>query len=386
MKKLNVACFFNSPYLGGAERSLANQVKDLKLSNPRVEFLFYLPFFEKASDCGNIEMLLRENGFDSSQVRYFKYSQSLYQVSRDSRLKFFKSLVGFYTTLKSLSKFNFDKHNVFWLGGNKVGVVVLLLAFIFRFKGRLIWHFRDYPISKGIFSIIWKMTKLPSSFTLDAVGNSYHVSKKIIKTKGFKNVFTLYNPVGDLKPNNPDSIPCRIGTAAIFSPWKGVHSICLFALIYEKELRKLGFEKFLIYGDELYKTSGNHLGHKRDLINLQKKFNSSFLSFEGLKDPKEIFSNLDIFLHGSLKPEPFGRVIIESYRSNVVCLSTGLGGARELIDNEISGLIFNPYHYKEIFLKITKAMSKRDTFLVEGRKKLVEIEETYKNQLETIFH
>lgn len=390
MIKKRVFCFLNGPYLGGAERSFILQAKDLSSKNEKIEVSFYIPFFEDPSEAEEIKKFLLESGFKNGAHFYYRYSPLLYQLSRKSGLAsilwLFQAIWGLLSTLRNLSRLQISNPDIWWVGGNKVGFVVFILGYLLSFKGRMLWHFRDYPYRRGIFAIIWRMLKMPHSLNLEAIGNSYDVSAEIKKGGGFKSVHTLYNPVGSLKFKYNSEGPFKLGTASMFAPWKGVHALCLFALIYEQELKELGFEKFYVYGDEIYKTKGNHKGYKKNLKELQRKFNSKFISFEGLKPPSEIFSELDFFIHGSLEKEPFGRVLIEAYRGGSVLFSTGLGGSGELIEEGKCGFLFTPHHHTELLKQIKQAVSEgHGPILQNGVQKANEVEQKYFEQFNQIF-
>ncbi|CAM9945983.1 unnamed protein product, partial [Chrysoparadoxa australica] len=378
------------PYLGGAERSFILQASDLVKQDSFYEVSFYIPFFKNPDDGIEIKKFLEQLGFRSSQIFYYQYSPLLYQLSRKSGLGTvvwaFQAIWGLLSTLRNLSHLQISSPDIWWVGGNKVGFVIFVLGYFLSFKGRVLWHFRDYPYRRGLFKIIWKLFKMPHSMRLEAIGNSKDVTHAIKKGGGFKKVSTLYNPVGDLRFSSRESMPLKLGTASMFAPWKGIHSLCLFALLYEKELKALGFEKFYIYGDEIYKTKGNHRGYKKALRELQKKFNSNFLSFEGLKSPNEIFPELDIFIHGSLEKEPFGRVLVEAYKGGALLITTGLGGAGELIQDGETGFVFKPHHYSELLKYIEKATrDDRQSIIQKGVYKADAIANEYQSQMKEIF-
>src|SRR5690606_1107486 len=93
----------------------------------------------------------------------------------------------------------------------------------------------------------------------------------------------------------------------------------------------LGYREIRIYGDNIYQTSGDHQGYKEQLEVISRMLKRLPVNFCGLKTPKEIFAEIDVLVHSSIAPEPFGRVIVEAMANGVAVLSTGLGGAQELV-------------------------------------------------------
>jgi glycosyltransferase involved in cell wall biosynthesis len=57
-------------------------------------------------------------------------------------------------------------------------------------------------------------------------------------------------------------------------------------------------------------------------------------------DLKPFWERADIFLHGSVRPEPFGRVVAEAMRAGVPPIAPDCGGITELVRDEIDGLLY----------------------------------------------
>lgn len=401
-----VNCFFNAPYLGGAERSFVHQARDLRTSKERLgikcEFRFIIPYLNHPGEDRKLSDLLIQNGFRSQQIVYFKYHKSLYGLSRSDIQKLgplkWPALLflpyylwSFISTLQNLNRINLAQTNLWWIGGNKIGPIAFTLSFFQGFKGRMLWHFRDYPSFGVFFNFFWRVIKFFSSASVEFMGNSYDVSQKLNQVVPQGSLcWTLYNPIGDIS-YAPSAIQKEKGdfilsTASMFAPWKGVHFLVHFACLFEQELRALGIQEFHVYGDEIYKTKGEHSGYKEQLKHLVKQFGSSFIKFKGLRPPEEIFKQSDFFIHGALRAEPFGRVIIEAYRSGTPLISTGLGGSGELIDDGSSALIYRAYDYFGLLESVARITSDdRFTFLQEGRYKGDAIEMIYHDQLKEVF-
>ncbi len=385
------ACFFNSPSLGGAERSFSLQIRDLKRSAPHWEFRVYLPYISKLEETDELKNFLIGQGMRNTEIFYYRYHPYLFELGRTSRWSLFpylyKLLIGLSLTMRNLSHLKLKNPDVWWVGGNKVGFVVFLLGILSGFQGRMLWHFRDYPYSKGFYRLFAFLFKIPHSFKLEALSNSYDVNLKVKESPfSYSSYNVLYNPVSQFKFQCRDKPPFNLGCASMLAPWKGVHSTVLFSLLYEEKLKKLGFKHFYVYGDQIYKTKGAHSHYKESLIKLVNKFDSDFVVFRGLKNPDEIFRELDIFIHSSLNPEPFGRVILEGFKSGTLVISTGLGGSGELMENNHDSLLFQPYDYEGLFQQIKKGSSDERFYLIQNAaQKAKVIEEKYHQQLKQVF-
>jgi glycosyltransferase involved in cell wall biosynthesis len=53
-------------------------------------------------------------------------------------------------------------------------------------------------------------------------------------------------------------------------------------------------------------------------------------------------SSLDIVLHTSVQPEPFGRVLIEAMSLAKPLIGAAAGAVPEIIDHGVTGLLFKP--------------------------------------------
>ena len=59
-------------------------------------------------------------------------------------------------------------------------------------------------------------------------------------------------------------------------------------------------------------------------------------------DMPDLINAIDIVVHASVRPEPFGRVILEGMLAGKLVIATDAGGVRELIENETTGFLVPP--------------------------------------------
>ena len=79
-----------------------------------------------------------------------------------------------------------------------------------------------------------------------------------------------------------------------------------------------------------------------------------------MKPPLEIFNSIDLLIHPSLKKEPFGRILLEAMASQIPIITTGLGGAGELVKDQYNGLHFIIHDYKGLFNKVDALVSSQE--------------------------
>ena len=59
-------------------------------------------------------------------------------------------------------------------------------------------------------------------------------------------------------------------------------------------------------------------------------------------DVADIVNSLDILVHSSTSPEPFGRVILEGMVLEKPVIATGIGGPLDIIEDRVSGILGPP--------------------------------------------
>jgi len=121
----------------------------------------------------------------------------------------------------------------------------------------------------------------------------------------------------------------RVGLVATFARWKG-HEIFLEALsLLPASLPVRGY----VIGGPVYDTTGSQvaldeLRQRADSLRLGSR--AGFTGF--IADSSSAIRSLDIVVHASTDPEPFGLVIAEAMACGRAVVASGAGGAIELTD------------------------------------------------------
>lgn len=369
MKKVLV--IMNTDRVGGAERSMLLQL----ISQPENHFHFLIPNVSKSND---LEMMIRSFGF--ANITYFHYPAGIYGLSKKSLRLSWGLMTGVFTTLfKKENTELFQSADCIYLNGMKAAFYFFLRNQFQFFSKKVIWHFRDYWQPGFVNGFIWKTLNNVRPDNLSIVCNSVSTLQSLEGSPFSSSQKTvIYNPSG-LSSKLVIPKQCKtIGFVSMLAPWKGIHEIILWAKMYEKELMELGIERVNFYGTDLYVTEGAHVGYANQLALLVEKLSPQLVSFKGLVEPEKIFSEIDCLIHYSLEAEPFGRVLIEAFHKGIPAISTCLGGASELIEENVTGISTIKYDLSGLMgaiRTIVKDEHFRNELIHNGIKKSEEIEE-----------
>ena len=132
----------------------------------------------------------------------------------------------------------------------------------------------------------------------------------------------------------PPAAPC-VGIVGQLQEWKG-HKV--FIRAFARVLRVLPEAWACVVGAP---PAGGE-AYARELHDLARELGvSSRLVFPGfIADVPSILQLLDVVVHASVEPEPFGRVIAEAMAMRRPVIASDEGGPREIIEHGRTGLLF----------------------------------------------
>jgi glycosyltransferase involved in cell wall biosynthesis len=140
----------------------------------------------------------------------------------------------------------------------------------------------------------------------------------------------------------------RIGLVATYAHWKG-HRVFMEALA---RLRRcypnLPFRGYIV-GGPVYQSRGSQVT-RGDLQALAHLYHiDSHLGFVGFQaNPAPVYHALDVVVHASTQPEPFGLTVVEAMACGRAVVVSNAGGAAELFVNESTALGVQPGDVKEL--------------------------------------
>jgi glycosyltransferase involved in cell wall biosynthesis len=205
---------------------------------------------------------------------------------------------------------------------------------------KLLWHLHDYPETRAFSAALLRAEVHHCD---EVLTNSQSVASDTRRLFGSAvPVHTLYNSV-DLQRFHPTGpkldldaragLPplgaggIRVGLVGTFARWKG-HDVFLEAL---RRLRSTVPVRGYIVGDPIYQTDASQFS-ERELRDLAvSRGLKDTVGFTGrIEDVAAALRTLDIVVHASVEPEPFGLVIAEAMACGRPIIVSRAGGAAEI--------------------------------------------------------
>ena len=143
-----------------------------------------------------------------------------------------------------------------------------------------------------------------------------------------------------------------VGLFGRIAAWKGQKVLI-------EALKQLSNVNGVIVGDALFTEADQQ--YKRELFALAEKLGvSTQLQFEGFQtDVLPYLKAVDVVVHCSTSPEPFGRVIVEAQLAGKAVIATKGGGPSEIIDDRVTGILVSPSNSAELAGAIQELLENR---------------------------
>ena len=127
------------------------------------------------------------------------------------------------------------------------------------------------------------------------------------------------------------------GVVGRFTPWKGQE---FFLRLAQAWVRQNSCGHFVLIG----RAFNEEQDFENELHQFVSKNNLStrvhFVPFQ--ENVTAALGDLDVLLHTSLRPEPFGRVLIEAMAAGTPVIAARAGGVPEIITDGVDGLLAEP--------------------------------------------
>ena len=126
--------------------------------------------------------------------------------------------------------------------------------------------------------------------------------------------------------------PPRVGIVGRLVEWKGQH---VFLEAAARVLQSGTKAQFVLIGGAMF----GETDYEAKLLEQAAPLGEA-VTFTGFRsDVPELMQNLDILIHASITPEPFGQVVTEGMAAGLPVIASDAGGVREIITNGQNGIL-----------------------------------------------
>jgi glycosyltransferase involved in cell wall biosynthesis len=231
------------------------------------------------------------------------------------------------------------------------GIKTHVLGALLSSRTPVIWHIHDYlslrSVSARLLALLSRRCSLAIAVSESVAADARrclpdHLRVHVVHNSVNTEAFRPEGPAADLdtmsglQPAPEGTI--RIGLPATFARWKG-HETFLEALSKLDRPQVRGY----VIGAPLYGTE-NSQWSQPELASVVKRLGlDGRIGFTGLiDDMPAAYRALDIVVHASTRPEPFGLVIVEAMACGRALVAMQDGGAGELFVPERHALTARP--------------------------------------------
>jgi glycosyltransferase involved in cell wall biosynthesis len=217
-------------------------------------------------------------------------------------------------------------------------------------KTPIVWHVHDFfsarPMARRLLRLasrgVWRAIAVSQ-----AVADDLHSMGLTIPTQVVPNAVDVqeFQPgPGDgarldrLAGLEPAESVVRIGLIATYARWKG-QDVFLQAAARLLRADPAAALRFYIVGGPIYQTRGSQFA-RAELLELARRLgierNVGFIDFQ--REVAPIYRALDVVVHASTAPEPFGLTIIEAMACGKPVVATLAGGVVDIVQPGHNGL------------------------------------------------
>jgi len=235
---------------------------------------------------------------------------------------------------------------ILYANTQKAFVVAALAGILARRP--VVWHLHDILSSEHFSGAMRAITvRLANAKAACVIANSKASADAFRQAGGKAPLRVVYNGIDPAPFDAVDSSLARarlcgelgvataplVGVFGRLAEWKGQH-IVVEAL---KGLPKL---HAVLVGGALFGEAQYEARLRRQAIESGLSGRVHFLGFRD--DVPAIMKAVDIVVHASVAPEPFGRVIVEGMLAGKPVIATRAGGVLEIIEDGVTGLLAPP--------------------------------------------
>jgi glycosyltransferase involved in cell wall biosynthesis len=261
----------------------------------------------------------------------------------------------------------------------------VLAAWAAPSRARIVWHVHDYISARRVSSVLLRSHERRAAVV---VANSESVAADVRSVLGRgTRVAVVHNGI-DTKafvPNGrrldideaaglpaPPAGTIRVGLVATYARWKG-HETFLRAFSRLCDLPVRGY----IVGGALYETTGSQYS-REELESVVRALDLvgriGFVPFQ--REVAPVFRSLDIAVHASTRPEPFGLAVLEAMACGRPLVVSNTGGVCELVadgSNALTHAAGDAHELADRIAHLTRDPGLRERLGANARRRAVDV-------------
>lgn len=353
--KSHIVFMGTSTHLGGAERSLLDFLKMYSQDPERENYSVLFP----KSDGPLIETL---KSLDIS-VFTLKWPELFLKSSRSNQSSIFAALIFNFPQLLIYFfrlLYFFGKHRVTHVHSTGIKCHVLLCLASPFVRTKITIHFRDsitHPRLRRFFALFKNQKNIAW----------VSASKFIQATAPELPMMNIYDGFDDeiFSPQRGTFLKKQLGLPfgtplvvlmGVVARWKGQKE---FIEAAQKVVQAVPRVHFAIVGEKIYDTLADG-DYYEEILQLAKTLGLEdrvhFVRFQ--KHPEVIYNSVDLLVHCSIAPEPFGRVIVEAMLCKTPVIASRAGGVLEIVEDNVTGFLHEPGNVRDLARKIRNCLLK----------------------------
>ena len=357
--------------LGGAERSLLELLAVLAGERPEWKLSLITgdegPLVQAALDQGaEVEVLPLPGGIKSLGDSGILGARGVWRLSTMG-LSFPSKFLGLWAYIRKLrQRIEYFQPDVIHSNGFKFHVILGLLG---KVLPKTVWHARDFVSTrKMVGKILRNFCQMPDivvansrAVALDWDNSIPGVAKKVLyNSVSIPELDGVAETTFTLCGGPNPGCAMRVGLVASYAKWKG-HHVFLEAVRTLAPLFSPSSVQFYVVGGPLYATGGSQWT-RAELEDLAGTLGilDRVIFLPHQTDVDIVYRGLDIIVHASTKPEPFGRTIVEGMAYGKAVVAALDGGVGEIIDHGKDSLAFHPGNHDDLAQKLTMVLQNHE--------------------------
>jgi glycosyltransferase involved in cell wall biosynthesis len=228
----------------------------------------------------------------------------------------------------------------------------------------VVWHLRDRVSEDYLPAAVVRVVRLALQWLPSVVVANSHATLSTSRAVGGRGAVNTEEVVGSAvlfdpyvapaaRSHRPDHRTFVVGMVGRIASWKG-QDVLLRAVaepgLAEVQVRIVGSAMF---GEDEYEAQLRAL-----VADLSLEDRVTFTGFTD--DVESQLDQLDVLVHASVLPEPFGQVVVEGMAAGLPVVASDAGGPAEIITDDVNGLLVARGDHVALAAALRRLVSDRD--------------------------